>query len=465
MEPNNRPPQCKRSQPEVKSYKVVQGRDDTSLVKSLKSLGRKPDDEVVDDFPEALSDIAFFGLAGEIVRRIEPHTEADPVALLIQFLVVFGNVIGRTAHAIADGARHSLNLFAALVGESSKSRKGTSWQHVLRIFKYTDEQWSQNCVGHGLSSGEGLIWEVRDPITKSVRNGETGEVDEEIVDAGVADKRLTVVEAEFANTLKVMARQGSTLSPVIRNAWDSGDLRAMTKNSPARATGAHVSIIGHITRDELRRYLTETESANGFGNRFLWPAVRRSKYLPDGGSIENEEFVGLISRLRRAIEFARNAGQLTRDGAARDLWAIGYPKLSEGKPGLLGAITARAEAQVLRLSGIYALLDCSMKIKVEHHRAALALWNYCDRSAQWIFSAITGNSRADRILRALRIAGVNGMTRKQLLDDVFQRNISAASLSEALELLRRSDLADYRKETTAGKPCERWFTTLTILTT
>ena len=465
MEPNNRPPQCKRGQPELKSYKVVQCRNETSLVKSLKSLGRKSDDDVVDAFPETLSDVAFYGLPGEIVRRIEPHTEADPVALLIQILVGFGNVIGRSAHAIADGSRHALNLFAVLVGESSKSRKGTSWQHVLRVFKRAEEQWPQDCVTHGLSSGEGLIWEVRDPITKSVKNGETGEYDEEIVDAGVVDKRLTVVEAEFANTLKVMTRQGSTLSPVIRSAWDSGDLRAMTKNSPARATAAHVSIIGHITRDELRRYLTETESANGLGNRFLWPAVRRSKFLPEGGNIESENFIGLISRLRRAIEFARNAGEVTRDDAARDLWAAVYSKLSEAKDGLLGAITARAEAQVLRLSAIYALLDCSTKIKVEHHRAALAVWNYCDRSAQWIFSTTTGSGRADRILRALRIAGTNGMTRKQLLDDVFQRNISAASLNEALEFVRRSDLADYRKEITAGKPCERWFTTLTTLTT
>jgi hypothetical protein len=426
---------------------------------SLKSLSRKNNDEVADDFPEPLSDVALYGLASEIVKRIEPHTEADPVALLIQILAAFGNVIGRAAYAIADGSRHAMNLFTVLVGESSKSRKGTSLQHVLRTFERADEHWRRNCITHGLSSGEGLIWDVRDPTTKPVKNKETGDYEEEVVDAGVADKRLTVVEAEFANTLKVMTRQGSTLSPVIRSAWDSGELRAMTKNSPARATGAHVSIIGHITRDELRRYLTETESANGFGNRFLWSAVRRSRCLPEGGNIERENFDDLVSRLHQSIEFARSAGEVKRDQRAAELWRIVYPKLSEGKPGLLGAIAARAEAQVLRLSAIYALLDCSTKINVEHHRAALALWNYCERSAQWIFLTTTGNNRADRILRALGVARSEGMTRKQILDDVFQRNISAASLNDALELLRRSGLADYRKEITGGKPCERWFMT------
>ena len=90
-------------------------------------------------------------------------------------------------------------------------------------------------------------------------------------------------KAEFANVLKVVTREGNTLSPVIRSAWDDGNLRTMTKNSPARATDAHISIIGHITREEYRRELTETESANGFANRYCIVAVERSKCLPEGG--------------------------------------------------------------------------------------------------------------------------------------------------------------------------------------
>jgi hypothetical protein len=213
-----------------------------------------------------------------------------------------------------------MNTFAVLVGESSKARKGTSWRHVLRIFERVDEQWKADCVTNGLSSGEGLIWDVRDPITRTFKNKKTGEEEREITDCGINDKRLCVVEGEFANVLKVMTREGNTLSPVIRSAWDSGNLRSMTKNSPARATGAHISIIGHITKDELRRLLTETESANGFGNRFLWLAVRRSKCLPEGGNIETENLNDLVKRLHGAIEFARSAaGEVTRSEGAREL--------------------------------------------------------------------------------------------------------------------------------------------------
>jgi 5S rRNA maturation endonuclease (ribonuclease M5) len=415
------------------------------------------EDEVVDDFPEPLNAPAFQGLAGDIVRRIEPHTEADPVALLIQILVAFGNVIGRDAFCVADGSRHAMNTFAVLVGESSKARKGTSWRHVLRIFERVDEQWKSDCVANGLSSGEGLIWAVRDPIAKTSKNKNTGEDQTEITDTGIADKRLCVVEGEFANVLKVMTREGNTLSPVIRSAWDSGNLRSMTKNSPARATGAHISIIGHITKDELRRLLTETESANGFGNRFLWLAVRRSKCLPEGGNIDSENLNDLVKRLHEAIEFARSASEVTRSEGARELWRIIYPKLSEGKPGLLGAITARAEAQVLRLSAIFALLACSTKIEGEHQRAALALWSYCDRCARWIFATATGDGRADRILSALRVVGPTGMTRTQILHDVFQRNMRANVLDKTLDSLRRGGFAYCRKETARGKQSERWF--------
>jgi hypothetical protein len=62
-------------------------------------------------------------LAGEIVHTIEPHSESDPAALLLQLLVAFGSVVGRGPHFKAESDRHGLNLFTVLVGETSKARK------------------------------------------------------------------------------------------------------------------------------------------------------------------------------------------------------------------------------------------------------------------------------------------------------------------------------------------------------
>jgi hypothetical protein len=203
------------------------------------------------------------------------------------------------------------------------------------------------------------------------------------------------------------------------------------QNSPARATDAHISIIGHSTRDELRGLLAQTESANGFGNRFNWLAVRRSKCLPEGGKIETVNFNDLVTRLHSAIEFARGMEEMKRSEEARELWRAAYPELSEGKPGMLGAVTGRAEAQVMRLSTLYAVLDKSAVIGPEHHHAAMALWRYCEQSAQWIFGTSTGDRNADKILRALRHAQA-GMTKTEISVEVFNRHASSAEIDEAL---------------------------------
>ena len=49
-------------------------------------------------WPAAPDPVAYHGLAGEIVSKLEPHTEADPVAILTQLLVAFGAAAGRGAY-------------------------------------------------------------------------------------------------------------------------------------------------------------------------------------------------------------------------------------------------------------------------------------------------------------------------------------------------------------------------------
>lgn len=408
-------------------------------------------------WPEAPDPAALHGLAGDVVRAVEPHTEADPVALLGQFLVAFGNVVGRGPHFVAEADRHYPNLFAGLVGTTAKGRKGSSLGQVRRLFETLEPAWAKDRILSGLSSGEGLIWAVRDPIEKQVPIKEKGRVVDYqtvIEDHGVDDKRLLVVEEELGSTLRVMARDGSTLSATIRCAWNTGDLQTLTKNSPARATGAHISIIGHITRDELLRYLDSTETANGFANRFLWLCVRRSKVLPEGGRFHEVDAGPLVRRLRQALEFARTAGEMRRDEAAREVWHAVYPALSEAKPGLLGAAVARGEAQVMRLACLYALLDCSAVIREEHLLAALALWEYAEASARFVFGDSLGDPVADQILRALRGAA-DGMTRTDISHH-FGRNVSSGRLGRALELLLENHLAERTQEPTGGRPEERW---------
>jgi len=399
--------------------------------------------------PEAL-----YGLAGDIVRALDPFTEADPVAILTNTLVGFGNLIGDGAHCRVGFTKHPPRLNAVQVGETAKGRKGTGWAMTSEPLIIVDSSWKERIM-HGLSSGEGLIFQVRDQRIESQpvkQRGRVVDYEEVIVDQGVEDKRLLIVEQEFSQALKMMSREGNILSPTIRLAWDSGDLHPLTKTNPIRATGAHVSIIGHITRDELLRHLTETEMANGFGNRFLWLMVRRSKLLPTPKQIPADILSPLIERLKAAYQFALDVGELGRDAEAESAWCAAYAALSEGKPGMLGALTARAEAQVLRLSLIYTLLDCSHTIRLPHLQAALALWSYCERSAALIFGDSLGDEKADRILRTVR---ERGRLTETEIRDLFSRHDSKG-VDRALGVLHRQGLLRPVTEESGGRPRIVW---------
>lgn len=421
-----------------------------SEVEKLARLQEQSETEPATTPWPALAPQALHGVAGEYVRMIEPHTEADPAGILFQFLVFFGNLIGRSAHFAVEADRHYLNLFLVLVGESAKGRKGVSSGQAKRLFKDVDPFWAENCIQHGLSSGEGLIHAVRDP--REPDPNEPNAIQETPV-----DKRLCSLEGEFASVLKVSQKHGNILSAVIRNAWDSGDLRTLTKNSPTRATGAHISIVGHITKDELLRRLDSTEAANGFGNRFLWCLVKRSKFLPEGGRSHELDFSGIQAKLHRCVELARKTGEIRRDAEAGEVWAQVYPHLSGGKPGLFGTMIGRSEAQAMRLACLMALLDESPVVKKEHLLSALALWDYCEQSARWIFGDALGDPVADEVLQALK-RSPDGLSRAEITA-LFNRHLKSDEVGNALGRLHQKDLAACKKVPTAGRPVERWFST------
>jgi len=212
-----------------------------------------------------------------------------------------------------------------------------------------------------------------------------------------------------------------------------------------------------VTKDELLKYLTDSEAGNGFANRFLWVAVKRSKFLPDGGSLQTVDFAPLLRRLGDAIQFGRTVGEIKRDQEAGELWHEVYAQLSRDRVGLYGAVTSRAEAHTLRLSCLYALLDRSTVVRVPHLAAALEVWRYCEDSCRFIFGDSLGDVTADTIRAALR-RNPNGLTRTEI-SSLFDRHQSADQVMRALELLRSQQMAEFRSRPTKGRPAERWFAT------
>jgi hypothetical protein len=384
-----------------------------------------------------LGEAALHGLAGLAVRTIAPHTEAHPASILLQLLAAFGNLVGRGPHCMVDATRHSLNLYVVLVGDSSKGRKGTSWNQVARLFAEVDQTWFSTRITSARLTANGLVSALRDQQSP-------------------ADRRLLVLSEEFASVLHTLKCGNAHLSPMLRCAWDSGDLSTPDMQQQLRATGTHISLIAHITQRELAKNLRRAEAQNGFANRCLWTWVHRSSCIPDGGSLSAGDLAPIVRALRHALDWATAAPEILfrRDAAARELWHDRYPVLSQLRPGLRGAATSRAEAQVLRLSAIYAALDSTSLIGLPHLQAALAVWDYCYASASLLFGLSTGDPIADRIREAVE-ASDEGLSKSKIAR-LFHGHVERDRIDAALETLVSLGALSLRNQLTGGRPSNHW---------
>jgi hypothetical protein len=330
------------------------------------------------------SSAAFAGLAGDVVRAMEPHTEADPAALLLNTLACFGAMVGPMAETEAGSAKHPPAIFAAFVGRSSRSRKGTAEREVSSVMRRVEDGWDQNHRVGGFGSGEAFIQHA----------------------AEHPGDALYLVESEFAKVLASTARDASSASSVLRQAWDFQRLEHRIRKQAYDAPAAPVSLIAHITADELRdskHGLRLVDVMNGFGNRVLWCYVDRRQVIPNLEPLPGHVRDRLVAALRSSLDRARCAGVVRRSPPANDLWVDLYGRMAQDDPaGIVGALTARAEAQVLRLSLIYALIDGMTTIEPRHLESAWEVWRYCRWSSQhiWVGSG-SGDPDVDRVAAIL----------------------------------------------------------------
>jgi hypothetical protein len=131
--------------------------------------------------------------------------------------------------------------------------------------------------------------------------------------------------------------------------------------------------------------------------------------------------------------------------------------LSHARAALFGAATSRAEAQVLRLSAIYAALDCSPVVSIPHLEAALAVWDYCSASAALLFIPIATDPIVDRIREALD-ASPGGLTRDQIRT-LFHRHIRSERIDAGLEQLTAEGNITSQKSRGKGRPSTLWSAT------
>lgn len=372
-----------------------------------------------------LTAVALQGLPGRVVRDLDAHTEADKAAVLVTFLSAAGAMIGNGPHIFAGDVEHPCRLWPLVIGPTAGGMKGTSWAAVRRVIERASGLHPVR-VDSGLSSAEGLVEAVVDSH---------GKPDDKDFREGVADKRLLVIEAEFASVLARGKRDGNPLAQTMRDAWDGTRLSTMVrKQNRLIATGHHISVIGHITAAELRFKLADSDVVGGSMNRFLTVCSKRSKRLPDGGGAPDQVVDALANELRQRVEHSQNFQRIERDAETQQLWRDAYEALTPDVvvEGHYAAVVARAVPQVLRLSLTFALLDehpGKPVIRSEHLRAAIAVWDYAQASAWYVFGDVAANVDLTRLCEAVDAAKVLTGTE---VSSVFSNNRSKAAIAELI---------------------------------
>lgn len=390
---------------------------------------------------------AYHGLIGETLKAIEPQTEADPAGLLFALLTSFGSAVGHKPYIEIGARRHYANIFVCLHGKTG-CLKGEPW-HVCRSLFASQEDWLANCLGSHFGSGEGLVERICDESIIQDKG-------KDVILPGIADKRLMIIDSEFRNTLTLCRRPDSTLGGFLLKAWDGDALQVMNRQKNAlRATDHHISILGNITTKELSEALGRgAEAFNGFGNRFLWINVKRSKIITFPKAIE---FYDLQERWAFCFAVAKQIERMHYDQSFERLYEELCPLLiADAEDETLRAnVLERSRPYVFRLAMLYALAAGAASISREHLQAAYACWRINVEGCRAVF--IEGvkrktHSLTERLLNLLRERA--GLSRTQI-HDAFNRKLTGDALGEALNALEANDLIYSRMV----EKVERWYPT------
>jgi hypothetical protein len=419
-------------------------------------------------WPKPINETGRYGIAGEFLNLVEPHTEADPNALLLTFLTYAGNLMGRNFFVHAGADQHFGNLYTCLIGNTGYGRKGSSMAAVEKFYS----KGSPPRLGKrlwGISTGEAVVYEVHDDIYRSTLDKKTQTYQRMLAEPNEPEKRLLIVLSEFQQCLANMRKNDSILPSILRTAWDKGELATPAKTSRATATGAHVSLITGMSREELLEQTGVTDAESGTLNRFLFCCSRRSKLLPEGGHFhklyKSEVWKGIQTRLASNVDTMEEQVHVSRDTDAAEIWGLNeqperglYKFLSTPRIGLWGAITARAPQMVLRLALIIAAINGHRVIQPEHLSAAEEIWRYCDDSTKYIFGDRMDDQVAIDIMEALRAIAPNGLNRTQIYK-IWNGRVKRPDIDRSLLWISHAGIARVeRTETTrAGRPSETWY--------
>lgn len=372
-----------------------------------------------------------YGLIGDVARAGSEGTETNAYAIAANFMAYLSCAVGRGVYLPVGNTWHHPRLFCLHIGRSGRGRKGDALSLVLRIdqaLRELNDSFAPQIHRGGLSSREGLVALMHD----GYRQGR-----QEI--PAIEDKRLWVVESEFANVLHQGRREGNTLSAALRDCWDGVCLKPATKSNRLYASHPHVCLSGAISPSELTGLMTARELTNGFANRFLMIWAERSQILPFPKATPQAVVDSLARRIFDVLKFVSADQYECRDRLRLELSAQAqwhYAQLYRGElhedlgSELVSAMLERRAPMLLRLAMLFALSDLQLRVDVHHIDAAMAWMRYSTASVRYVFVSAAEEAKmaqtielANRVLAFLQERGK--ATRSEISVECFRGRVFA----------------------------------------
>jgi hypothetical protein len=363
-------------------------------------IRRVSDDEVgllgpaaAGEFPPDPDPVAFAGLLGESALALGEGTDASLVGILGALLAFAGALIPGQAY---QHRMQTTSPFVALVGESSVGRKGTAmWRAHDAMAEALEPVYVNRAILDGLNSGEGLISTLSYKQATFPYEPTVG----------------LVFEEEYASLLAARGRDGSTLDPKMRAAFDGGPLsNRRSSQTQTVAPPYWLPALIAITPAELRRRLEPGALESGSANRWLHLPVRRREAPPV--SLEPRLAESSRVRLQAARRWAIDTRLVLPVDAAVTVTLSEYAEYLPGvSAGTARDLTKRLPVIAFRVALVHAMAERSERVGLEHLDRALALTEYARAGIDWVFGGTVGNRDADLLLRHLQRS--ERLTRRQ----------------------------------------------------
>ncbi|MES2211397.1 MAG: DUF3987 domain-containing protein, partial [Chloroflexota bacterium] len=390
--------------------------DDLGLLPSRKTSG----------FPDPPAAAAFSGLLGECVYDIAPGTDASLVGLLGCLIAFAGALV--PGRAYFHGQQTS-SPFVALVGESSIGRKGTAMRRVQDAMSTCVEAvYVNRVIVDGINSGEGLVSHL------------TWKHDSFPYEPTVG----LVYEEEYASLLASRGREGSTLDPKMRQAFDGGPLSNRRSNETKTISPPYwLPALIAITPDELRIRLEAGALQSGSANRWLYLAVekRETPATNDEPAFAREHAAAIVAARRVALDDSHPVR--VQPAVITTLTEYGdyLPTVSIG---ISRDLVRRLNVIAFRVALIHALVERSDYVTTEHLERALALTEYGRLGIPWIFGETIGSPDADLLLRHLVTSG--RLTKRAITQEIIRDPIRRQSAIDELVRLGRAEVVTVQPE-------------------